>query len=153
MRDIIIPLTLPPGTVLCDPKTGDRYDHEGKKLDRRISEQRGQMKTPHDLACAISALINSSPRSPTIAELEGVIGEHWKPVCVGGVRVEPRGLAKVSLSDHRELAKRINEILKGAPAKDPPMTVVVERTPRAWRTAWFKPSSFKPSSSDPASGD
>lgn len=36
------------------------------------------MKTPHELACAISALINSQPRSPTIAELEGVIREHWE---------------------------------------------------------------------------
>lgn len=36
------------------------------------------MKTPHELACAISALINSQPRSPTVAELEGVIGEHWE---------------------------------------------------------------------------
>mgnify|MGYP001106606354 CR=1 FL=1 len=34
------------------------------------------MKTPHELARAISALINSKPRSPTIEELEGVIGEH-----------------------------------------------------------------------------
>lgn len=40
------------------------------------------MKTPHELALAISALINSKPRSPTVEELEGVIGEHWKPEAV-----------------------------------------------------------------------
>lgn len=38
------------------------------------------MKTPHELACAISALVNSQPRSPTVAELEGVIREHWQPI-------------------------------------------------------------------------
>jgi hypothetical protein len=32
--DIVIPLTFPPGTILHDPKTGDRYDHEGRKLPK-----------------------------------------------------------------------------------------------------------------------
>jgi hypothetical protein len=34
VRDIIIPLTHPPGVILYDPKTGDRYDHEGRKLPK-----------------------------------------------------------------------------------------------------------------------
>lgn len=77
--DVVIPLVHPPGLVLRDLKTGDTYDHTGRKLPKR-DQRRGHMKTPHELACAISALINSSPRSPTIAELEAVIAEHWQPV-------------------------------------------------------------------------
>jgi hypothetical protein len=108
------------------------------------------MKTPHDLACAISALINSSPRSPTIAELEGVIGEHWKPEtgipgletllsqnvpffaeksdalaelvgCVDELRGSEEPL-------NRELASRLLEVLQDVGVvQKPPMTVVVER--------------------------
>lgn len=93
------------------------------------------MKTPHELACAISALINSKPRSPTIEELEGVIGEHiavddgadtssatrewrWK-------HFPPRGLAKVSLED--------TGWIDFTPAADPPVTVKLdEKAKRVW---------------------
>jgi hypothetical protein len=32
--DVIIPLTFPPGITLRDLKTGEVYDHEGKKLPK-----------------------------------------------------------------------------------------------------------------------
>ena len=104
IMDIIIPMVLPPGTVLIDPKTGDTFDHEGKKIARKSElPQRGHMKTPHELARAISALINSKPRSPTVEELEGVIRTHCPPVTVKPIpmtgvaaHLKPK-LAKVSL--------------------------------------------------------
>jgi hypothetical protein len=78
------------------------------------------MKTPHDLACAISALINSTPRSPSVAELDAVIGEHWQAASGGGVPVKARGLAEVSLDDRQELAQEILKILNGHPPHDLP---------------------------------
>lgn len=94
------------------------------------------MKTPQELACAISALINSKPRSPTIAELEGVIAEHWQ-IAPGRTAIPMTGVAA---------------------SLNPPMVAVVERmrgpdlgwfgaggvirddgSPLAYNSKWFKP--------------
>lgn len=42
VRDVIIPMVLPPGTVLIDPRTGDTFDNEGRKLPKTEVKQRGQ---------------------------------------------------------------------------------------------------------------
>lgn len=57
------------------------------------------MKTPHELACAISALINSQPRSPTVAELEGVIQEHWQPVKLHALVITDKSEAIAELAE------------------------------------------------------
>jgi hypothetical protein len=110
---------------LRDPRTGDTFDHEGKKIARKSElPQRGHMKTPHELACAISALINAKPRSPTIAELETVIVEHTPPLRFGGFPVQVHSPAKVSLTN-KELDLEALKVLNGAPP--------------AYSAKWFKP--------------
>ena len=45
--EIVIPLRLPEGTILHDPKTGDRFDSDGKKLEKTNSEERDVSHDSH----------------------------------------------------------------------------------------------------------